>query len=76
LRFGRKIASIHDVSVEESSRGKGFGRQILALAENHAKRAGAGKIRLHVFAENTVARSLYKSAEFNETNVDMCKALT
>ena len=69
-------AFVYDVEVEPDHRGKGYGRGIMVGAESYSRDLGAGMIRLHVFGENTVARSLYTSLGYVETNVSMAKPLT
>jgi ribosomal protein S18 acetylase RimI-like enzyme len=75
IRFGRKIASINDISIHESSRGKGFGKNLMKRVEEEALKAGAASVRLHVFYSNEVAKSLYLSMGFKPTNLDMRKNL-
>lgn len=74
-RFGRKIASINDIHVRNGNRGNGYGREIMRLAEEVAKREGVSRIRLHVFQSNQVARTLYESLGFKPTSIDMNKEL-
>ena len=44
-------------------------------AEDYSRDHGAGTIKLHVFGDNTVARGLYTSLGYAETNVNMAKPL-
>ncbi|MBK9321362.1 MAG: GNAT family N-acetyltransferase [Bdellovibrionaceae bacterium] len=74
-RFGRKVASINDIAIEPVYRGKGFGKALMKLVEKEARRAGATRIRLHVFHNNEVAKQLYYSMGFSPTNLDMRKDL-
>jgi ribosomal protein S18 acetylase RimI-like enzyme len=66
---------IYDIEVDESARGRGYGRAIMLAAEDYARSYGADTIRLHVFGDNTVARSLYDSLGYEATNISMAKTL-
>ncbi len=74
-RYGRKIASINDIQVNEECRGRGFGKELMMLAEQEARKAGAVRVRLHVFHFNEVARHLYEDVGFQVTSLDMSKEL-
>lgn len=69
-------AFVYDVEVEADQRGKGYGRAMMVGAETYARDQGAAMIKLHVFGDNTVARALYSSLGYAETNVNMAKPLT
>src|SRR6478736_1775290 len=68
-------AFVYNVEVEADQRGKGYGRGMMVGAESYSREHGADTIKLHVFGENTVARSLYTSLGYVETNVNMAKPL-
>ena len=68
-------AFVYDVEVESDQRGKGYGRGLMVGAESYSRDHGAATIKLHVFGENTVARALYTSLGYVETNVSMAKPL-
>ncbi len=72
-RFGRKVASINDISIAPANRGKGFGKKLMKLVEEEAHKAEATRIRLHVFHSNQVAKNLYLAMGFEPTNLDMRK---
>lgn len=74
-RFGRRIATINDILIQEKFRGKGYGKELIKLAEKEARLAGAIRLRLHVFYENEAARHLYLNMGFTPTNLDMAKTL-
>lgn len=74
-RFGRKIASINDISIASEKRGKGFGKALMKLVEEEARKAEATRVRLHVFHHNEVAKKLYLSMGFQPTNLGMRKDL-
>ena len=74
--LGRKIISINDIFVSPETRGRGYGKQLMSLVDNGAKKAGAVQIRLHVFASNKIARGLYESSGYEVSSLDMYKAVT
>ena len=64
IRFGFVI-------VDDSKRGKGYGKQMLRLAIDYAQRElGAQKITLGVFCDNHSALKCYKSVGFRITGTD------
>ena len=64
IRFGFVI-------VDDSKRGKGYGKQMLRLAIDYAKQElGAQKITLGVFCDNLSAVECYKSVGFRITGED------
>ena len=64
IRFGFVI-------VDDSKRGKGYGKQMLRLAIDYAQRElGAQKISLGVFCDNHSAVECYKSVGFRITGTD------
>lgn len=69
-------AFVYDVEVDAGQRGRGYGRVMMVQAEAYAAAHGAATIKLHVFGDNTVARSLYQSLGYVETNVNMAKQLS
>lgn len=66
-------AFIYDIEVVESERGRGLGRELLEAAEAWCADHSIGVLRLHVFAHNTTAVSLYESSGFETTNHTMAK---
>lgn len=77
LRLGEPGGSawIYDIVVAPQRRGQGYGRALLAAAEQEAARHGARAIALNVFGTNAVARSLYESAGYEITALQMRKPL-
>ena len=64
IRFGFVI-------VDDSKRGKGYGKQLLRLAIDYAQHElGAQKITLGVFCDNLSALECYKSAGFRIIGAD------
>ncbi|MFI7284967.1 GNAT family N-acetyltransferase [Micromonospora chersina] len=68
-------AWLHDISVEEPHRRSGYGRAILAAVEALAREAGALRLGLNVFGDNTSAISLYQSCGYEVTTQQMAKRL-
>jgi ribosomal protein S18 acetylase RimI-like enzyme len=68
-------AWIYDIEVIEGFRGSGYGRALLAAAEEAAKEAGATALGLNVFGSNTTARALYESSGYEITTLQMRKTL-
>ncbi|MGB9112731.1 MAG: GNAT family N-acetyltransferase [Acidimicrobiales bacterium] len=66
---------VYDVEIDEEKRGRGFGRLAMLLAESFAREGGAATLGLNVFAFNKVARSLYQSLGYEESAIQMRKAL-
>lgn len=73
---GRSTIFIWDIGIDPAFRGHGYGRATLAALEPIARELGYSEIGLHVFGDNEVARNLYRSAGYAETDVSMVKRLT
>ena len=73
---GRGTAFIWDIVVDPAFRGRGYGRAALDALDRLARSLGYDAVRLHVFADNAVARRLYGSAGYVETGVTMLKRLS
>jgi ribosomal protein S18 acetylase RimI-like enzyme len=52
---------LSQITVNESCRGRGWGRAILDAVETHAALSGFDQLWLRVYDWNTVARQLYRS---------------
>jgi len=72
---GRGTCFIWDIEVIAEARGLGYGRAALAALEPLARERGFTSIGLHVFGDNEVARNLYRSSGYAETDVMMRKVL-
>ena len=59
-------AELKRMWVSPSGRGLGLGRQLLAEAENHARKMGARKVRLETNRTLAEAIHLYRSAGYEE----------
>jgi ribosomal protein S18 acetylase RimI-like enzyme len=68
-------AWIYDIEIVPEQRGRGYGRALLAAAEQVAARHGARFLALNVFGPNAVARGLYESAGYKITTLQMRKEL-
>jgi GNAT superfamily N-acetyltransferase len=64
---------LFQVTIEESRRGQGLGREAMELLEAEARRLGAPRIELNVFGGNDAARSLYRGMGYREDAVTMSK---
>ena len=67
--------SIYDIETFVDFRGKGFGREIMLAAEHYVLAAGGDAIYLSVFGNNTPARKLYESLEYETIRLGMKKNL-
>lgn len=71
----RSHGFILDISLDETQRGKGYGKQALLALDEFAKSLGIGTLALHVFASNTPAMHLYKKLGYRVTSQNMTKRL-
>ncbi len=72
---GPAVAFIWDIAAVAGSRGQGYGRATLEALEPVVRELGYESIGLHVFGNNEVARHLYRSVGYLETEVSMQKRL-
>ncbi len=75
-----RVRWLFQITVAESLRGQGYGRALLAAAEDRLRSCGVRELRLNVFAHNRVAIALYESAGYEVTsraprNLEMRKRL-
>lgn len=70
---GRKSAFIYDFRIDESQRGKGYGKETLARVDEKVKSMGARSVSLNVFGHNQRARSLYEKHGFKVSSLWMRK---
>lgn len=71
--WGKPCVWLYDIRLDPQHRGRGLGRQAMALLEREAQRLGVHSIGLHVFGHNTTARALYAKLGYRETSVIMRK---
>lgn len=72
---GHGAAFIWDIAIDLARRGRGYGRAAMEALEPLARSLGYDAIRLHVFGDNDVARTLYRSVGYAETDVTMLKRI-
>lgn len=70
-----KQAFIYDINIDEEQQGKGYGKATMAALDEYARSQGITEIRLHVFAHNKRAISLYEKMGYEMTNYHMAKRL-
>jgi len=73
--WGKPIAFIYDIVVDEAERGKGYGKQAMLALEDVVRSLGLDEIGLHVFGHNTIARDLYLKVGYEITDLNMVKKL-
>jgi GNAT superfamily N-acetyltransferase len=73
---GVDTAFLYDIHLDETVRGRGFGRQAMQLLEQEVRSRGLSTIALNVFGGNSVARALYASLGYRESYVGMRKDLS
>ena len=66
---------IYDFAIDETQRGKGYGRQAMLALEAVAKELKIESLALHVFTKNKVAKGLYESLGYEVTSQNMAKRL-
>jgi GNAT superfamily N-acetyltransferase len=69
-------AFLLDIEVDEPHRGQGYGRALLAAAEEAARSRGRSALELNVFGGNTAATALYASAGYTVVQQQMRRRLT
>ena len=72
-RDGRRSAFIYDFRIDESQRGKGYGKETLMRVDEKLKSLGARHVSLNVFGHNHRARALYEKHGFKVTSIGMRK---
>ena len=72
---GVREAWIWDVNVAPPFRRQGYGRQAMAVLEQHVRERRLARISLHVFGHNAAARALYERMGYSPTNIVMSKTL-
>ena len=68
-------AWVYNVEVDEEHRGHGHGRTLMLVAERECLAAGAHRLGLNVFADNTPALRLYTSLGYRTTARTLVKEL-
>jgi ribosomal protein S18 acetylase RimI-like enzyme len=70
-----RVLFVYEIRLSEDVRGRGIGRAAMTLAEEVAREQGLARIELNVFGGNEIARSLYRSLDYDEVAVYMGKSL-
>ncbi|WP_395023379.1 GNAT family N-acetyltransferase [Dongia sp.] len=70
-----RSAFINDFEILPSHRGKGLGKQAMALLAAELKRQGFEQIKLRVAEDNARARHVYEATGFRVTGINMSKSL-
>jgi ribosomal protein S18 acetylase RimI-like enzyme len=68
-------AFIYDFIIDESFRGKGYGKQALLALDEKLQSMKVESVGLHVFGDNTTAQELYKKMGYQITGIHMRKVL-
>jgi len=68
-------AFIYDFIIDDSFRGKGYGKQALIALDEKLRSISVQSIGLHVFGDNHTAQELYKKMGFRITGIQMNKVL-
>jgi ribosomal protein S18 acetylase RimI-like enzyme len=66
LKDDPELLGIANIAVRAAEQGKGYGRRLLAFAEEEAKRRGYSEIRLYVNALMTENITLYEGIGYSE----------
>jgi GNAT superfamily N-acetyltransferase len=69
-------AWLHDIYIDETTRGNSAGKLLIEKSIKVAKELGAGKLMLSVAAKNEYARKFFERNGFRETMVEMMLDLT
>ncbi len=73
---GVKQMFIYDIKLDEDQRGNGYGTDTMKALDDYAKSEKVKQIRLHVFAHNKRAISLYKKVGYEVAGHYMRKTLS
>ena len=68
-------AFIFDFVIDEAFRGKGYGKQALAVMDEKLRAMNVEPVGLHVFGEDLGAQELYKKMGYQITGIHMKKEL-
>ena len=68
-------AFLYEIEVDEDHRGSGYGRALLAAAEEVVRARGVGAMELNVLGDNARAIGLYRSSGYTTVNQKMRKSL-
>jgi len=71
----KRAVFINDFEILPAHRGKGLGKQAMAVLADALKGQGFEQIRLRVAADNQRARHVYEATGFRVTGINMSKSL-
>ncbi|MDQ7248207.1 GNAT family N-acetyltransferase [Dongia sedimenti] len=71
----KRSVFINDFEILPPHRGKGLGKQAMALLASELKREGFEQIKLRVAPDNARARRVYEATGFQVTGINMSKSL-
>ena len=74
-RFGRRVAYVFDITIEERFRRQGYATAALRLLEDMARVGDFDALSLHVFAFNERAVELYRKLGYAPTSISMSREL-
>lgn len=75
LPGSKRAGFIYDIKIDAAERGRGYGEAAMRAAEAESRRLGHVALKLHVFADNHIARALYAKLGYEVTNLNMSKPL-
>jgi ribosomal protein S18 acetylase RimI-like enzyme len=64
FEYGGRMAEVDELFVEEASRGRGIGRQLLETARHALQQEGCAALQLQVADDNSRAQKFYSSFGF------------
>ncbi len=68
-------AFVYDIEIDERFRRRGYASQAFRLLEDRVRELDIPSISLHVFGHNTAAREMYRKLGYEETHIQMEKAV-
>lgn len=68
-------AWLYDITIDETERGRGYGRAAMLALEHETRALGHDRLALNVWGGNEVARGLYRSLGYAEDSVHMSKGV-
>ena len=75
VKGAREKLFIYDFIIDDTFRGKGYGKKTLLLLEEWASEHDFTEIGLHVFGHNQSAYQLYKKMGYVETDITMVRKI-
>ena len=66
---------VNEFRIEDNYRGKGYGKKLLGLVEDEAKKMGFPAMYLHAEANNPDARKFYANCGYKEERIQLRKVI-